>query len=587
MSLISKLTTRFLLWLGVVWVIMIALWMSVVLYFFNFYGVSDSLGGDDYKAQDIYEGDWLREIVKGTAVIKGHVKVSDRVEKTLDRRESGLQIVDGRGREVYRRGMNHDWPSHISPGELLREKRLNERSLFIWQSRKQGKSYSWILRRDDEFSLQKLASSTPVTKGKVDLSDSWKDEVKKRRGWIQVLDAQGDEVVNFRRPEALPNHYASGELIERVKNTQDHWQVNVWYESKRKWTWIYGQPGLDIETQLSNRWRITYGWGIPLCVGIALLIAWFFGRRLGTPLLHMVEWIENLAAGIFQEPSTKHGLPKSRGMDGKSLRRPFRLYQDVIKVLETLTTTLKRSEEERDRLERTREEWMTGVSHDIKTPLASVKGYADLLEAKQYQWKEEEVRHYAQIIREKAEHMERLLADFNLTFRLENDALPLVKKDIDVVELVRRSAIDLSNHSLSDEQQIVFQAPEETRLMYPLDGHWFKRAINNLGMNALLHNARDTTITLEVDKLSADKEPSNAHGGIIIRIRDNGRGMDEQTLVHLFERYYRGTDTRYDEGTGLGMAIARRLVEAQGGSLHLQSQVGKGTSITITLPDKS
>ncbi|SDW76687.1 Signal transduction histidine kinase [Marininema mesophilum] len=582
MSLGRRLATRFLLWLGLMFVVVTATWYSAILYFFNYYGEECSRDCEDY-----YEGDWLREIAKGTSIVKGRARVTSRVESTLDKRETGLQILDEQGKEVYRRGMEDHWPRKWNPGYLLREKKLNGRSLFTWHSSKKGESYTWVLWREFGFPLRKLASSVSLTRGQMILSKAWEKKIAKRNAWVQVLDAQGKEMVNYGRPKSFPTHYSSGQLVQRVKSTQDQWQMKVWYDPERKWTWIYGRPGVNSRTILANRWKIVYLWVFFLGIGLALLIAWFFGRRLGAPLIHMMEWLKNLAKGHYHEPLAKSGFPKSRGVDGQSLQRPFRVYQEVIRAMESLTSTLKGAEDERERLERTREEWMTGVSHDLKTPLASIKGYADLLEAEQYHWEEKEVRRYARVVREKAEHMERLLADFNLTFRLENDALPLVKKNVDVVELLRRSAIDLVNHPLSQGQEIHFTVPEELQLTYPLDGHWFKRAIDNLALNALLHNPKGTSIHLEVEEIHPCREVPLVEPGVIIRIRDDGRGMDEETLEHLFERYYRGVSTDYEGGAGLGMAIARRLIEVHGGFIHIQSNVGEGTLVTISLPPKN
>ena len=88
--------------------------------------------------------------------------------------------------------------------------------------------------------------------------------------------------------------------------------------------------------------------------------------------------------------------------------------------------------------------------------------------------------------------------------------------------------------------------------------------------NALLHNTPDVSVHVSIDKDS-------------ITIADNGKGISAEDLEHIFERYYRGTNTDNTVGTGLGTAIARDIIEAHGGTVTITSEEGKGTTVTIYL----
>ncbi|MDI3410550.1 histidine kinase dimerization/phospho-acceptor domain-containing protein [Bacillus sonorensis] len=96
--------------------------------------------------------------------------------------------------------------------------------------------------------------------------------------------------------------------------------------------------------------------------------------------------------------------------------------------MSNLTLILQKNKTESEQLERTREEWMTGVSHDLKTPLSVIKGYTILLSSEKHEWNHEKVQDFANIMNERVEYMEELIEEFNLTFRLKNDALPIKKK---------------------------------------------------------------------------------------------------------------------------------------------------------------
>lgn len=107
------------------------------------------------------------------------------------------------------------------------------------------------------------------------------------------------------------------------------------------------------------------------------------------------------------------------------------------------------------------------------------------------------------------------------------------------------------------------------------DAGLLRRAFSNLLVNAVMHNPTGTEITIQVH--------CNTH--IEVQIMDNGKGMDEQSIQHLFERYYRGTSTDVPTGgTGLGMAIVKQIVMTHQGTIDVKSQIGHGTSIIIRLP---
>jgi signal transduction histidine kinase len=209
------------------------------------------------------------------------------------------------------------------------------------------------------------------------------------------------------------------------------------------------------------------------------------------------------------------------------------------------------------------------------TARSSVKGYADLPAEEQYDWEPAEIRRYAGVIRDKAHYMEQLIADLNLTFRLKNEALPLQLAEHDLVEVVRQTVIDVMNDPCSEAYALSFQ-PFVDRVMVRLDKEWFQRALHNLLANAVTHNPPGTEV-----KVSVQSETDR----MVIVVEDDGQGMDQETQGMLFERYYRGTNTaKHSQGTGLGMAIAKQLIEAHGGEIHISSQVGRGTKISVCLP---
>jgi len=411
----------------------------------------------------------------------------------------------------------------------------------------------------------------------------------KSDGWLQILNSEGKEIYRYRTPEKTQTSYAPGELLAyRQSPNSFGYQIYTWYRviNSQKLTWVYAVPYNKLTSyNFINDYR-TWVAVAGLSLVVTLLVAFIFGLRMGMPVLHMLSWIDNLSKGLYLEPVNQNGVCNSRKSVDGPLRRSYRTYLEMIASIETLSQSLKESEEKKRQLDKAREEWVAGVSHDMKTPLSSVKGYADLLSSGQYDFSEKQTIEYARIISEKAAYMEDLIEDLNLTFRLSNHALPIEFKPQNIVELVRRSVIDLMNSDLCDDININFKNYEEETILYPVDQNWFKRAIDNLLSNAAVHNVTGTTVSVQVKQLSND---SCNFSSVEIVIEDNGKGMDAQMQKHLFDRYYRGTSTKCNvvKSSGLGTAIAKQLIEAHDGTISVQSELYKGTRFRIQLPEKN
>ncbi|MHB8925500.1 MAG: sensor histidine kinase [Coriobacteriia bacterium] len=308
---------------------------------------------------------------------------------------------------------------------------------------------------------------------------------------------------------------------------------------------------------------------------VTLGTAWFTGRGLARPMVHMMRWLSMLARGEYREPGDDNGRPLSRTVAGRR-HRQYATYREVFDSLDTLTAELKSTADERARLESAREEWIAGVTHDLRTPLTSIQGYADVLTS-EYEFSPEEIRRQAGVIAMQAGHMDALLDDLNLSFRLHADALPLDRRATDLVELVREAAVGLANDPRAAEAKVVFDEPSGIGpITLDVDAVMLRRALSNLLVNAAVHNPQGTTVRIAVTRGGAD---------IRITIADDGVGMDDATRMRLFDRYFRGTSTRVGaDGTGLGMAISRQIVQAHGGDIAVESAPDRGTTVVVHLP---
>lgn len=433
--------------------------------------------------------------------------------------------------------------------------------------------------------LSKLPNATYIYDNTVSVSLEVLQDIKESDGWLQILDDSGKEIFSFQKPETLPDQYSPGQLVyfNKFPNATGY-KMYTWYSSasNQQLTWIYGiLQNENSDALFINNYK-TLLTIILLSLMLTIIIALVYGVRLGTPLLHILQWIDNISKGNYSEPLNKNGEPRSRRKSSDKLRASYETYKEIIMAIENLSKTLRSNEENKAILDKTREEWLAGVSHDIRTPLSSVKGYADLLVSNQYDFNREDVFSFGMIIIEKAAYIEELIEDMNLTFQLKNKALILKPEVQNIVELVRTSVIDYVNDQRYNGISLTLNNNEEENISYPIDSKWFKRAFENLLANALQYNDEGTSVTIEVEKLQEE----SIYPSVKVKIIDNGKGMDQDTLDHLFDKYFRGTntDTPKIKGSGLGTAIAKQLIEAHNGSILVSSSLGEGTKIYITLP---
>ena len=224
--------------------------------------------------------------------------------------------------------------------------------------------------------------------------------------------------------------------------------------------------------------------------------------------------------------------------------------------------------------EEKRKQLISNISHDLRTPLASVVGYSELLLDEIGDYKEH--HRYLEIIHRKALYMEKLLNQLLEFSRLENGNIKVQKEQGDIVECIREILIEYI--PILEEQQIelVLELEEET-IVIGFDQNKLERAIRNLIDNALKYGMEKKKLRIAVYKVQEK---------VVIEIQDFGEGMNEETLSHIFERFYRGNKGRGTKigGIGLGLPISQEIIKQHGGQLEIMSNMNQGTKCSIMLP---
>jgi signal transduction histidine kinase len=401
--------------------------------------------------------------------------------------------------------------------------------------------------------------------GKPVVNEEGLKKLQEMSAWVQFLNDQGEQAAAFYTPEELKTEYSPIEIVQMYKYKELDARTTVFVSEVQHFSYFLG-----INNPKIGRYVMTYDYAkifkdvnvflfifLIVDVLIVILIGFLFGKKLTAPLHTLIEGIQQLRERRFKKMPTPKGV-----------------YEDVFRNMNELSEKLDRHEEERKRLDQMREEWISNVSHDMKTPLASIQGYAEFINDSATDLTAQELQEYTSIIKSKSMYMKDLLDDLNLTTRLRNHQLSLQFEEVNLVQFLREMTIELLNDPTFGERQIEFEA-NVAKAMHKVDKKLLKRAILNLIYNALVHNDENVVVKIRVD--------TGPESHTRISISDNGHGIPAKDLEQIFERYYRGTNTTSKHGTGLGMAIARDIIWAHEGKLDMTSIENTGTTITILL----
>jgi len=209
------------------------------------------------------------------------------------------------------------------------------------------------------------------------------------------------------------------------------------------------------------------------------------------------------------------------------------------------------------------------ISHELRSPLTSVNGYVDVLQRGAVTEPGEKERVYSSIKRE----LSRLsrLVDNLLTLARLDSRLPGAMQPVDVANLIRESVRRIQ---LLDPERSINIEIEEDCIVWG-ESERLQQMINNLVDNAFCHNARETIIVIGC----------KSEGQTIkLWVKDNGKGISEQEIPLIFERFWRSSSSTMVRGSGLGLSIVKAVAENHGGKVEVRSTLGQGTSFIITLP---
>ncbi|MCM1144270.1 MAG: HAMP domain-containing histidine kinase [Blautia sp.] len=379
--------------------------------------------------------------------------------------------------------------------------------------------------------------------------------------WAMYLNAEGTCNWSVNLPEEIPTEYTIGEVAIFSKGYLKDYPVFV--QSEENGLLVIGYPKGSYAKITGNYYPADVLRRLPL----------FFLGILVSDLLILF-----LAYSYSKAKISKNTEPIISSMEalakGKSIE--LTLSGELAEIAESIN----KASHILSRQNASRANWISGVSHDIRTPLSMIMGYAERIAHNQNA--DSRIKEQAVIISRQSGKIKELVQDLNLVSKLEYEMQPLQKETIRLAKLLRSYATDLINSGLPDGYTLEVEiAPAAENCVIECDARLLTRAVNNLVQNSIHANPGGCTIVLVLQITD---------GKLHIIIRDNGIGIPAERLKDLKNRphYMESTDERLDLRHGLGLLLVRQIVEAHHGTMEIGSKEGEGfwTDMGFSCSDK-
>lgn len=208
------------------------------------------------------------------------------------------------------------------------------------------------------------------------------------------------------------------------------------------------------------------------------------------------------------------------------------------------------------------------ISHQLKTPLAALNIYNGLLQDETESLSE--VKEFAALSEQELDRIEMLVQSLLKITRLDAGAIVFEKTEENVAEMMKDVELHFAYRAGMEQKQIVLSGADDITMV--CDRDWMIEAMDNLVKNALDHTKTGDTVHVEWQTGSS---------ALQIRVRDNGCGIHPEDLYHIFKRFYRSRFSKDQQGIGLGLPLAKAIIEAHSGTIEVDSELNVGTTFTI------
>ena len=245
----------------------------------------------------------------------------------------------------------------------------------------------------------------------------------------------------------------------------------------------------------------------------------------------------------------------------------YRLFHTVNSMAAVLNAHADNELREKEFLKNT----ISDISHQLKTPLAALNIYNGLLQDEDIEVSS--VKEFAGLSEQELDRIETLVQSLLKITRLDAGAIVLEKNAENVADMMRDIELHFAYRARQEKKEIILSGSDHLSLF--CDRDWLNEAIDNIVKNAFDHTESGATIRVAWKEL-----PS----GVQIVITDNGCGIHPEDIHHIFKRFYRSRFSKDTQGIGLGLPLAKAIIEAHGGLIEVESELGIGTSFIMNFP---
>lgn len=393
--------------------------------------------------------------------------------------------------------------------------------------------------------LKETADNSSIT----GISDDIKEKLQANGVWAMYLSPEGDCVWTVDLPAGIPTQYTVQDVAVFSRGYLQDYPVFVWDDGEG--LLVLGYP-IGTYTKITGNYYSTdmlkavpfYFAGILTLDLLVLFAVYYFSK------LKILKHTEPIVSAI---QTLADGTPVSLVPSGE--------LSDVADSVNKASEILSRQNE-------ARANWISGVSHDIRTPLTMIMGYAERIADNSSA--DGTVREQARIMQRQSQKIKTLIEDLNLVSKLEYEMQPLHKETVRLSKLLRMYVADLWNGGLPEAYPLEFEISKEAEsITMDCDARLIMRAINNLVQNSMTHNPSGCHIQLA---LSCSDET------VFLTVSDDGVGVHPEKLKELTENIHcvDSSDGRLDLRHGLGLVLVRQITEVHNGTVQIENQVQQG-----------
>ncbi|GFN30817.1 hypothetical protein PCURB6_10770 [Paenibacillus curdlanolyticus] len=399
--------------------------------------------------------------------------------------------------------------------------------------------------------------------------------IQRLGGWLEVLNDDGDVVQVIGNKRTLPMTYSKEQLLRVLSGEDPQYYVTmsaITDESNQPLDLLVMLPYESITirtipTAASNE-------NISVLVKCLIISIVFFFLALGVLISIYGRWTANRIAKPFNLITESI---QQMTMGRHDTRLDFEAEYELGKIRDAfnyMVEALQDAERHKQHLELSKTRMMADISHDLKTPMTTIQGYAYALREGHVKG-EERKQLYLTTICEKSQRVVALIDELFEYSRLEHQDYPLSKKKEEIGEFVRQLVAEHYGEIEERAFELELQLPD-AEIWAAFDAKQLGRAITNLLQNALKYNPPGTRLRIALFDLENE---------LLLEVGDNGAGIPAELRATVFEPFVRGDNARgSDGGTGLGLSIARRIVEKHGGHLGLTSRPDEATTFYVIFP---